>query len=56
MAAVNVVPLPTERLPEITNPTTVETLTVPLKVSVPVMAVVPVCKTSVPLPERVKLT
>ncbi len=54
-AAVKVVPFPTVRLPLMVSPTTVVVATVPLKVKLPVIAVVPVCKTSVPLPLNVRL-
>ncbi len=53
-AAVKVVPSPTERFPLMVKPTTVVVDTVPLKVKLPVMAVVPVCRTSVPLPLNVR--
>ena len=53
-AAVKVVPSPIARFPVIVNPTTVVVNTVPLRVRVPLIVVVRVCKTSVPLPLKVR--
>lgn len=53
-AAVKIVPFPTERLPVMPRPTTVVVDTVPLNVKLPLIVVVPVCKTSVPLPLKVR--
>ena len=52
---VKVVPSPTLRLPLIVNPVTVVVVTVPLRVKLPLIVVVPVCKTSVPLPFKERL-
>ena len=49
------VPLPKVTVPPIVNPITALTDSVPLKVKLPLMVVVPVCKTSVPLPLKVRL-
>ena len=50
-----VVPFPTERLPDMAKPATIEVETVPLKVKLPPIAVMLADKTSVPLPESVRL-
>ena len=51
----SVVPLPIVRLPEITELTASVVDTLPPNVKLPFIVVVPACKTSVPLPLRVRL-
>ena len=53
--AVKAVPLPKVTVPPIVNPVTAVVDTVPLKVRLPLIAVVPACKTSRPLPLKVRL-
>ena len=53
-AAVKVVPSPILKFPPIVIPTTVAVVTAPLKVKLPVIEVVPVCKVLAPLPESVR--
>ena len=54
-AAVKPVPLPIIRLPVMVKPTTVFVEVVPLKIRLPVIAVVPTCSVFTPLPLIVKL-
>ena len=53
--AVKAVPLPNVNVPPIVNPVTAVVATVPPKVKLPPIVVVPACRTSVPLPFNVRL-
>ena len=53
--AVKAVPLPKVNVPPTVNPVTAVVATVPPKVKLPLIVVVPACRTSVPLPLRVRL-
>ena len=53
--AVKAVPLPKVNVPPIVNPVTAVVATLPPNVKLPFIVVVPACKTSVPLPLRVRL-
>ena len=53
--AVKAVPLPNVNVPPMVNPVTAVVATVPPKVKLPPIAVVPACRTSVPLPFNVRL-
>ena len=53
--AVKAVPLPKVNVPPTVNPVTAVVATLPPNVKLPFIVVVPACKTSVPLPLRVRL-
>ena len=53
--AVKAVPLPKVNVPPTVNPVTAVVATLPPKVKLPFIVVVPACRTSVPLPFKVRL-